>query len=296
MSRINILSLETVGVDVKSNPLVLGNKKLHNATNIVFEEGVVRTRPGFRYVDLGVCGQVQGVCSYRPQSGLSAGTFGPELTGIALVVSGDLHFASVDGCGELQRSVRLTLSKTYQNKGAVHLFQAENHLIVQNPETVTMWWDGEGIPTISPGMAEQDWNDPETPWDEVDLTAPTAAIPDCDPPEQPWNVEVTVLEVISDIPIPYPLYYVDRLGTTTFTGVGDVDGKFNFAPREKRYLLRIIKSGYKTAEEYHDFRRPRNSENRDGCYLVDAAARTIYLTVYLEPENPGQITSPVPGP
>lgn len=72
MSRINILGIETRGVDMKSSPLLLGNTKLHAATNVVFEESVVRTRPGFRYYNLVAQGQFQGASAYRPNEGLSA--------------------------------------------------------------------------------------------------------------------------------------------------------------------------------------------------------------------------------
>lgn len=102
MSRVNILGIETRGVDMKTSPLLLGNKKLHAATNVVFEESVVRTRPGFRYYDLGAQGQFQGAAVFRPQEGLSAdlGTEGAVTdSGLRQPPKRDLAAVSGECCG-----------------------------------------------------------------------------------------------------------------------------------------------------------------------------------------------------
>ena len=295
MPTINLLSVETVGVDMKTNPLLLGNRKLHAATNLVFEEGVIRTRPGIAYHSLEVSGQFQGGCSYRPQYGLSAGTFSETGDGLALAVSGHVYHVSVEADAPCP-AVKLTASATYKGKGAVHLFQAENHLVVQNPDTVTIWWDGEGVPTISPGMVEQEWNDPETPWDELNEPDPVANIPDCDPPPQPWQVEYTILDANTKVAIVNALIRVDRLGVNKFIGGTDANGKYTFSPKERRYLFKVDAAGYFPFENYYTYRRPRNEEERDGCYFVSAADRTIRYVVYLTPFVSGGTPPPPPTP
>jgi hypothetical protein len=150
MPRINILQLGTRGVDMKSNPLLLGNKKLHAATNMVFEEGVLRTRPGFRYSATGATGQFQGASEYRPSKGISAGRFSSADDSVAIAAGGVLF---VDGTPV---AANLAAGASY------HIYQAENYLIAQCESARTLWWDGSKI-TESPGMSEQDWNDPEPP-------------------------------------------------------------------------------------------------------------------------------------
>ena len=72
--RINLLQLGTQGVDMKTNPLLLTNQKLRAATNLAFDEGVIRTRPGFRYESWGATGQFQGAGEFRPRVGISSNT------------------------------------------------------------------------------------------------------------------------------------------------------------------------------------------------------------------------------
>ena len=92
MSQLNILQLGTQGVDMKSNPLLLGNNKLHAATNMMFDEGVMRTRFGINYESLGAEGQFQGACEFRPQEGISANVVSDAASGLAVVADGILWF------------------------------------------------------------------------------------------------------------------------------------------------------------------------------------------------------------
>ena len=151
MPRINLLQLGVKGVDMKSNPLVLGGKKLCAAVNMRFEEGVVRTRPGFRYVETGTIGQFQGACFYQPKFGISSSSFNSSDDALVIAVAGKLWSDGEEITGEL-----------FKNKGDVQLFQAENYLIVQNLQTDTFWWNGTSI-TRSPGMNEVTWEDIEPP-------------------------------------------------------------------------------------------------------------------------------------
>jgi len=161
--RLNLLQIGMMGVDLRTNPLMLGEKrKLRFATNIAFEEGVMRTRPGFRYTWLGCSGQFQGAADYRPSRGISAGTFEGGTEGLAVVVEGSLFI----GCENISGT-------QFKCDGPVHIYQAENYLILQSPETDTFWWNGDDF-TRSPGMSEADWADPETPLAIVEEDAPTA--------------------------------------------------------------------------------------------------------------------------
>ena len=290
MARVNLLGTGTTGVDLRANPLFLGNAKVRFATNIQFHEGVAKTRPGFSARTLGRSGTLQGFCRYAPSNGLSSQVFGPAKSGIAFVIDGDIFFN--DGSNTAQ----VTIDKPFCKLGAVNLFQAENWLIAQNPAGTTIMWDGYSSPIRSKGMNEVHWNNPETPWHEALPVNPVADIPDCDPAPQPWKVVVTVREAISETLIQFPIYSVDRLANTIFSGMGDAQGVFEFSPNERRYLIKVTKKGYNTTEEYHTFRRPRNAESRDDCYSVDAADRVIRLTIYLTLFSPGSVTAPVPGP
>lgn len=176
MSRLNLFShLETRGVDMKSNALFLGNKKLHAATNFVNEEGVWKTRPGFRYYDLQVSGDFQGVCEFFPQRGLSFSPLSEAKSGLVTVVNGNLIFHPSDQLCEPQ----IIGEAIFCGKGDTHVYSAENYLIIQNPETATYWWDGTTL-TKSPGLQSETWNDPDIPDMEIKPVAPVASITDCE--------------------------------------------------------------------------------------------------------------------
>ena len=165
MPKINLLNIETRGVDMRTNPLLL-DKKLHAGTNLVFEEGVIKTRPGFRYKTLGCSGQFQGSGEFRPRRGLSAAPLSESKSGLVVVVGGEIWM----NCKKI--------GDAFEGQGDVNIFQAENYLILQNNNSSTFWWDGETL-TESPGMQETDWEEVETPVQEVEIIAPVAVIPEC---------------------------------------------------------------------------------------------------------------------
>jgi hypothetical protein len=170
MPKATLFEAGTIGVDLKTNPLFLGKKKLHAATNLVFEEGVLKTRPGFRYLPLGCTGIFQGACEFHPKRGLSTASFSELEGGVVVAVGGKLYF----NCG-------LVKGVEFPCHGNVNLFQAENYLIIQHTESETYWWDGVNPPVKSPGMNEQDFNDPEMPFVELETVAPVGDVPACAP-------------------------------------------------------------------------------------------------------------------
>lgn len=278
MPRINLLGVGTSGVDLRSNPLSLGNRKVRFATNLQFHEGVVLTRPGLIGRTLGRSGTLQGHCRYAPGTGLSSQTFGPKYSGIAFVMDGDLFFN--DGFN----TKSLTTDKPYCNLGPVSLYQAENWLIAQNPAGTTIMWDGISEPIRSKGMNEVHWNDPETPWEEALPVRPVAEIPDCDPAPQPWWVKFMVLDAVTLLPIPSAVWSIRRLSAVVFNGVTPTDGTFTIAPAEREYFYSITAKGYYPVNDTRTtFRRPRNAEDRDDCYTVAAADRQLTRIILMTP-------------
>ncbi len=143
--------LGTAGVDMRVNALGLGASKLAFAVNMEFQEGVIRTRPGFRYRRLGASGVLQGAAHYAPSKGLSAMTFGPELSALVMVIDGAIMIANATD-GEVSCLHTMCGTANFAGRGAVWLYQAENYLIAQNPQSNTFFWDGEGCWQQSPGM------------------------------------------------------------------------------------------------------------------------------------------------
>jgi len=170
MPKATLFEAGTIGVDLKSNPLFLGKKKLHAATNLVFEEGVLKTRPGFRYNTLKCLGIFQGAAEFFPKRGTSTASFSEVEGGVAVAVNGKLYF-----------KCKVVEGISFPCSGNVNLFQAENYLVIQHAESETYWWDGVSAPVKSPGMQEQDWNDPEMPFVEIDLVRPVGDVPNCVP-------------------------------------------------------------------------------------------------------------------
>ena len=239
-----MLSVKTQGVDLKTNPLLLGNAKLHSAVNMVFEENTIKTRPGFRFVDLKISGVFQGACEYRPSRGLSAGVFSEDLTGVVAAVSGDLYFSEVNACGELCRTVQLTRDHPYVGLGDVHLYQAENYLIAQNPQGPTLWWNGIGLPVRSPGAMEQDWNDPDTPSDEPDVVKPVAEIAACDFDGGGVTVTFFVVDSVTGSPIQGAQITVYRNNVRMYRGFTDSTGKWRTKTTVGNYVCVVTADGY----------------------------------------------------
>lgn len=278
MPRINLLGVGTSGVDLRSNPLSLGNRKVRFATNLQFHEGVVLTRPGLVGRTLGRSGTLQGHCRYAPGTGLSSQTFGPEYSGIAFVMDGDLFFN--DGFN----TKALTTDKPYCNLGPVSLYQAENWLIAQNPAGTTIMWDGISEPIRSKGMNEVHWNDPETPWEEALPDRPVAEIPDCEPDPDPWWVKFLILDAGTLTPITAAKWSIRRLSAIVFNGVTESDGWFVIQPAEREYFYNVTAKGYFPVNDTRiTFRRPANEDSRDGCFFVNAAAREINVIIKMTP-------------
>ena len=147
--KLNMLVVGMTGVDMKSNPLYLPASKLHSATNIQFDEGVIKTRHGFKYHDLGTSGTFQGATDYTPSRGLSHKPFADPTASIVMVVDSTLSF-------NLSNNNEFFLAEEIPSECdtfcEVYLYQAENYLIVQSPESNTMWWEGYGSAICSKGL------------------------------------------------------------------------------------------------------------------------------------------------
>lgn len=237
MSKLVIPIAEVQGVDLKTNPLLLGTRKLRFATNLVFEEGVLKTRPGFVHTPLGLTGQFQGVSSYRPARGISSASFADDCQHLALVVDGKAW--SYSNC----ESISITPTSPFFCKGDVNLFQAENYLIFQNPGTSTYWWDGTTL-TESPGLIEQHWDDEEVPQVSLEDPAPVAAIPECYPTST-YNLTVRVIDKQTDLPIEGASVVLKRWSTPKYRGVSDDTGRCVWpAPMKKELRYFVSKNGY----------------------------------------------------
>lgn len=224
---------------MKTNPLLLSNQKLHAATNLVFDEGVIRTRPGFRYEKTPASGQFQGAAEFRPRQGISSNRLSELYGGVVFVADGNVWA----GCKQI--------GEGFFCKGDVNLFQAENYLILQCRETSTFWWDGVSGLVASSGMNEQDWNDPETPLQVIETVAPVADIPECDIDGSESGIEVRflVIDHVTELPIDDVVWTVKRNGNRAYHGLSGSDGRFTFKPRPRVYAYDLRKDGYTAIED-----------------------------------------------
>jgi hypothetical protein len=238
MPKVTLFEAGTVGVDLKTNPLFLGKKKLHSATNLVFEEGVLKTRPGFRYLPLGCTGIFQGACEFFPKLGLSTASFSDLDGGMAVAVGGKLYFK----CGVVK-------GVEFPCYGNVNLYQAENYLIIQHEESETYWWDGVNPPVKSMGMNEQDFNDPETPFLELETVVPVRDAPNCTGEGSGVALRIRVINSSTSAVVEGALIELRKNGVFAHRGTTGPDGVVTFFPRPRTYIYSVIKVGYDTLEE-----------------------------------------------
>ena len=229
--RINLLQLGTQGVDMKTNPLLLTNQKLRAATNLAFDEGVIRTRPGFRYESWGATGQFQGAGEFRPRVGISSNTLSILQGGVVVVADGEVWL----GCDQI--------GDGFFCKGDVNVFQAENYLILQCKETSTFWWNGLGGLQESPGMNEQDWNDPEMPLQELELQAPVADIPVCDTDTE-VAVIFNVVNAANEHVIPGAAVTMFRNSVKAYEGFTGERGTWSVQPVSREYTYSVSREGF----------------------------------------------------
>lgn len=146
----------TEGVDMLAHPLSLGNAKFASAVNMQFSNGVIKTRPAFRYESLGLQGVFQGATFFSPSKGISSKIFASEETGLALAVSGKL-FISATGEGHVSCPAQpLCGDYCFPCGDDVHLFGAEDWLVAQSFTADTVFWNGLSCARTSPGMKEPD--------------------------------------------------------------------------------------------------------------------------------------------
>lgn len=232
----------TVGVDMASNPLTLGYRKLRSAVNLAFEEGVIRTRPGFYYQHTGTDGQFQGAFHYSPSRGLSARAFAPKQTGLVFVTAGKLFVGETTNGAVSCVSRPICGPHDFTCKGPVDIYQAENWLIVQNSLSNTHFWSGSGCLLESPGMGAE----------PIDTDAPLGKAP---PPTRGrcWStgtyVLFTVLNGNTNQPIEGATVSLKVGSRTDYTGQADVYGEALFYPVPKTYSVVATRSGFTTVTQ-----------------------------------------------
>lgn len=239
MPKINLFNhIESRGIDSKSNPLLLGNKKLHLASNFLWDEGVMRTRYGFRYIPLGMSGQFQGACEFFPSKGISSQRLSEAPSGLTIVVGGNLFFnKSTNPCSH----VAISDTAPFCGKGDVNLYEAENYVIVQNKNTETYWWDGFTL-TKSPGLQEESWNDPEMPMTEIRPVSPIPAVPVVPRP----NVRFTIINDDTEQLMTGAVVSL-IVNTAVAYNATSVDGAVSFITEKRIYRYTVERAGFVSA-------------------------------------------------
>lgn len=150
-NKINVISVGMAGVDMKTNPLFLDSSNVQSATNLQFDEGVIKTRHGFEYHDLGTSGKYRGGAAYSPSRGLSHQPFADPIVSLVYGVDNTFYYNIMD-CGEPMPPIELC-GKNVDCRDEVYLYQAENYLIAQSRQGATWWWEGSGCYTVSLGLS-----------------------------------------------------------------------------------------------------------------------------------------------
>jgi hypothetical protein len=165
----SIIKPGTQGVDGATDPLRLQGK-LRHAVNLQFQSGELKTRPVYEYMKLGLKGQFQGASMFKPSLGISFRPFGECGSRLATAVSGKIFVNNAPDTGvqcnpmELKNSdLPLKCGREADElcSGDIHIYQAENILVIQSPRRNTMWWTGEGDLVVSPGMVSDSDQNPE---------------------------------------------------------------------------------------------------------------------------------------
>lgn len=178
MSTITVIGTGMAGVDMKQNALFLPEDRLSEATNTIFDEGVIRSRYGFRYTSLGAKGQFQGATIYSPSRGLSHQPFSDPFTAVVVACCGGLSYNLSIEEG-FSSSIPIKGPEVYL-QGDINLYQAENYLIVQSHNGSTLWWEGYGNYLVSPGLQATEEKARELiPQMEVNSETLTGANIDC---------------------------------------------------------------------------------------------------------------------
>lgn len=234
MPSLNIFNPETTGVDMKSNPLFLGNKKLHAAVNMAFGEGRLRTRPGFVYHELGIEGQFQGACLFTPSLGLSSHSFG-EASAALVTAAGGKVYANDTTWGEIAcNPVIIGCGAGYAGRGEVHVFGAENYLIIQNRQSNTRWWTGSGATVESGGMEDNPyWVDADVPEIRFTPDYPAALPQQCDEfpcADQQCSLTLSVSAIVNANLATFSIYNSGTSAAAVTNLIADPAGSVIFDP------------------------------------------------------------------
>ena len=152
MAKFSIITIGAAGVDMRQNPLFLENSKASHATNLTFDEATIKTRFDIEYQSLGLRGQFQGSTYFSPSTGLSATSYSNAPSSLATVVNGVVSLNVIQSQGISSTPIVLQGGENF--KGDTYLFDAENYLIVLNPQSASYWSDAGGDLVRSPGLTE----------------------------------------------------------------------------------------------------------------------------------------------
>lgn len=139
-SSVTIFSDFIRGIDMRSNPARIGRDKFHYAKNIIFEEGVPKTRYGYKYIKTGLSGQFQESIFHNGGRSTSASVYSRDKGEYVMVVDG-IAFVSCGNSGQHFCFSDIGDLK-YDSCSNTFMESAENYVIFQNKEGNTFWWDG----------------------------------------------------------------------------------------------------------------------------------------------------------
>lgn len=137
------------GVDMRRNPLSLGSDKFHYAKNLIFEEGVPKTRYGYKYIPTGIKGEFHESIFHNGGRSTSASVYAHDKDRYVMVVDGIAYSSCVNSGQSFEFSSIGDLK--YSSCTNTFMESAENYVIFQNRSGNTFWWDGCEL-TESKGM------------------------------------------------------------------------------------------------------------------------------------------------
>lgn len=246
----------TSGVDLSSSPLSLGNQKLRSAVNLQFDEGTIKTRPGFHYQKLEISGQFQGLSTFAPSRGLMHLPQGQQSSALVLVVNGKAYlFDSTHH--ELRCGGVMCGDYCFADRGPVNVYQAENYLVFQNRFSNTFYWAGYNCLEPSPGMSGCVAPDGE------DEDSHTVVWPNC---------ETSVLtSFASDTSVPPG---TTSLTSQPLTGTG---GSAGVTPGETTACPKVIRPEHNAGTEGQESPHDSFCEDRHTNWLINGAGLGIYV-------------------
>ena len=134
MATQNIIQVGTAGVDMLTDPILLGDRKAHFTKNLEHVESRIRTRPSIKYHPLNIQGKLQGVSYHAPRFGLLVDNESINPCAIVTVVDGSVRINPI--LDSLCTTYQLT-GVSYE--GSTYTFSSEQYLIALNRRGTTSW-------------------------------------------------------------------------------------------------------------------------------------------------------------